>query len=153
MLRRFALALLALGPLAASSALSNPHDNFSAGVPGNPKKPARIVEVVMRDADGKMLFIPDRVEVRKGEQIRFKLRNEGEVDHEFVLATTAENLEHAEMMKMHPHMEHEDANARRLAPHKTGEIVWSFTKAGTFEFSCLIPGHREAGMTGTVLVK
>jgi len=33
------------------------------------------------------------------------------------------------------------------------EILWKFTKAGTFEFVCLIPGHREAGMVGKVVVK
>ena len=35
----------------------------------------------------------------------------------------------------------------------TGEILWRFTKAGSFDFSCLIPGHREAGMHGAVVVK
>ena len=126
---------------------------FSAGEPGNPKRPARIVQVTMREADGKMLFVPDRVEVRRGEQIKFVLRNNGALEHEFVLATAAENIKHAEQMQKNPEMEHDDPNARRLAPAKADEIVWKFTKPGTFEFGCLIPGHREAGMTGTVTVK
>ena len=50
-------------------------------------------------------------------------------------------------------MEHNDPNAKRLLPKKTAEMVWTFTKEGTFDFSCLIPGHREAGMTGTIIVK
>ena len=50
-------------------------------------------------------------------------------------------------------MEHDDPNAKRVEPTKTSEILWRFDKAGTFDFSCLIPGHREAGMTGTVIVK
>jgi uncharacterized cupredoxin-like copper-binding protein len=41
----------------------------------------------------------------------------------------------------------------RIPANKSGEIVWKFTKAGTFEFSCLIEGHREDGMTGIVVVK
>ena len=127
--------------------------SFSAGEPGDPKKPARVVQVTMREGDGKMMFVPDRVEVRKGEQIRFVLRNDGELEHEFVLATTEENLKHAEQMKKNPDMEHDDPNGKRLKPNATGEIVWHFTKAGTFEFACLIPGHREAGMFGTVIVK
>jgi len=129
------------------------HGEFSAGEPGNPKRPAQTILVIMREGDGKMLFVPDRVEVRKGEQIRFILRNNGQIEHEFVLATTEENLKHAEEMKKNPEMEHDDPNARRVAPRKTSEIVWRFTKAGQFEFGCLIPGHREAGMTGTVIVK
>jgi uncharacterized cupredoxin-like copper-binding protein len=126
---------------------------LSAGEPGNPKRPAQTILVIMREADGRMLFIPDRVEVKRGEQVRFVLRNNGLLEHEFVLATTEENIKHAEEMKKNPEMEHDDPNARRVAPRKTDEIVWRFTKAGQFEFGCLIPGHREAGMTGTVIVK
>jgi uncharacterized cupredoxin-like copper-binding protein len=50
-------------------------------------------------------------------------------------------------------MEHDEPNGTRLAPNKSGEIVWRFTKTGTFEYGCLIPGHREAGMTGIIVVK
>lgn len=81
------------------------------------------------------------------------LQNSGELDHEFVLASTEDNLKHAEAMKKSPDMEHDDPNAKRLAPKAKGEIVWRFTKAGQFEYGCLIPGHREAGMTGTIVVK
>jgi uncharacterized cupredoxin-like copper-binding protein len=128
-------------------------DSYSAGEPGDPKKPARVVQIAMGEADGKMLFTPVRIEVKKGEQIRFMLRNKGELEHEFILATTVENLKHAEAMRKNPDMEHDDPNGKRLAPKKAGEIVWKFTKAGEFEYSCLIPGHREAGMIGAVIVK
>jgi len=99
-----------------------------------------------------MDYAPAKIEVKRGEQIRFVLRNVGKEDHEFLLATTKENLAHAEVMKKHPHMEHDDPNGVRLAPSKTAEILWKFTKAGTFEFSCLIPGHRDYGMVGKVTV-
>ena len=39
-----------------------------------------------------------------------------------------------------------------VPPGKTGEIVWSFNRAGTFEFACLIAGHYQAGMVGTIHV-
>ncbi len=123
------------------------------GKPGDPKKPARIVQIVMRESDGKMIFIPDKLRIRKGEQIRFQLRNNGEIDHEFVLATVEENLKHMKEMEKNPDMEHDDPNARRVKPKKTAEIVWQFTKAGTFDFSCLIPGHRQAGMVGAIVVE
>ena len=131
---------------------SHSHDEaFSAGVPGDPKKPARIVQVTMSETDGKMIFMPEKIHVKKGEQVKFMLRNNGELEHEFILATTAENLKHGEAMKKNPDMEHDDPNGKRLAPKKTDEMVWKFTKAGEFEYSCLIPGHREAGMVGTVI--
>ena len=137
----------------AGPACAHEAAHFSAGEPGNPKKPARVVLVTMREGDGRMMFIPDKVEVRRGEQIRFVLTNTGQLEHEFVLATTEENLKHAEEMKKNPDMEHDDPNGKRVAPAKKSEIVWRFTKAGTFEYGCLIPGHREAGMTGIVIVK
>ena len=39
-----------------------------------------------------------------------------------------------------------------LAPGKTGEMGWQFTKAGEFLYGCLVPGHFEAGMVGTIKV-
>jgi uncharacterized cupredoxin-like copper-binding protein len=129
------------------------HATFSAGEPGDPNKPARVVEVKMFEGGGKMGFAPARIEVRRGEQIRFVLANNGEEDHEFVLATVAENRKHAEVMKKNPNMEHDDPNGKRLMPHGSSEIVWKFTKRGEFEFACLIPGHYEKGMFGKVIVK
>jgi uncharacterized cupredoxin-like copper-binding protein len=107
----------------------------------------------MEERDGKMLYVPDQVEIRTGETIKFVIHNIGQLDHEFVLATTQENLKHAEAMKMNPEMAHDDPNARRVAPKQTSEFIWKFTKLGRFEFACLIPGHRDAGMFGVVEVK
>lgn len=123
------------------------------GEPGDAKRPARPISVVMTDGDGKMAFIPSAIEVKQGDQIKFLLRNNGATDHELVLGTLEMNLEHAREMAENPDMRHEDPNAKRLAPKKTGEILWRFTKVGEFDFSCLIPGHREAGMTGKIIVK
>lgn len=146
--------LLSVSAWAGAGPAGHSHDEtFSAGEPGDPKKPTRIVQVTMGEADGKMMFVPNKVEVKKGKQIKFMLRNNGELDHEFVLATTQENLEHAEMMKKNPEMRHADPNARRVAPKQTSELVWKFTKKGTFEFACLIPGHYQAGMQGLIVVK
>jgi uncharacterized cupredoxin-like copper-binding protein len=147
----FAAAAIAVVQCAAAQAHDQPH--FSAGEPGDPKKPARVVNVTMREIDGKMTFVPARIEVRRGEQVRFLLRNAGELDHEFLLATTEENLKHAEEMKKNPEMEHDEPNGKRVAPKKSDQLVWRFSKRGEFEYGCLIPGHREAGMTGIVVVK
>ncbi|WP_175506954.1 cupredoxin family protein [Bosea sp. CRIB-10] len=149
-----ALAFSATLALAGPGGAGHGHgDDTAYGKPGDPKKPARLIQVTMTEKDGKMAFIPDRIEVRRGEQIKLAMRNNGELDHELVLATLEENLKHAIEMQKNPDMEHDDPNAKRLMPKKTGEIVWQFTKAGEFDFSCLIPGHREAGMTGKIIVK
>jgi uncharacterized cupredoxin-like copper-binding protein len=152
-MRRYTMPIAALAAaLGAGSALSH-EGHFSAGEPGDSKKPARIVRVLMQEGSGKMMFVPERIEVKRGEQVRFLLSNVGELEHEFVLASTEENLKHAEEMKKNPDMEHDDPNAKRVKPKGKDEIVWKFTKAGRFEYGCLIPGHREAGMTGTITVK
>ena len=145
------LALTALVTLAwpATGHEKHAHESYAAGEPGDPKKPSRTIEVEMSE----MAYTPSRIEVKRGEQIRFVIRNVGKEDHEFLLATTEENLKHAEDMKKHPHMEHDDPNGVRLAPKKSAEIVWKFTHAGTFEYSCLIPDHRDYGMIGRVTVK
>jgi uncharacterized cupredoxin-like copper-binding protein len=145
-----AVALAALA--AAQSARAHEHhahESYAAGQPGDPTKPSRTVEVEMSE----MAFQPSRIEVKQGEQIRFVIRNAGYEDHEFLLATTKENLKHAEIMKKHPHMEHDDPNGVRLTPKKSAEILWKFTRKGVFEYACLIPDHREFGMVGKVTVK
>lgn len=157
-LRAAAISILLLAGAPAIAGQGEPGhshgDGYASGAPGDPTKPARMVEISMKETgDGKMVFNHNYVEVKKGEQIRFVLHNAGEIDHEFVLATLKENLAHAEEMKKNPGMEHDDPNAKRLTPNAKGEIVWKFTKAGTFDFSCLIPGHRDAGMFGTITVK
>ena len=146
-----AIALIALAgtALPVMSHEQHGHETYSAGEPGNAKKPSRTIEVTMSE----MEFTPSRIEVKRGEQIRFIIRNAGTEDHEFLLATTEDNLKHAEVMKKNPKMEHDDPNGVRLAPKKTAEILWKFTKAGTFEYSCLIPDHRDYGMTGRITVK
>lgn len=156
MLGRRKLALAAIGSAVVSGAAyghGDGHGETAFGQPGDPKKPARIVQVVMRERDGKMAFIPGQIRVRTGEQIRFQLRNNGVVDHEFVIGTVEANLKHMKAMEKNPDMEHDDPNAIRLKPRGTGEILWRFTKPGTFDFSCLIPGHRQSGMFGTITVE
>lgn len=136
----------------STAVTAHAHDrrkSWSAGEPGDPKRPARTIEVAMSE----MAYEPWSIEVKRGEQIRFVIRNAGTEDHEFMLATAKENLAHAEEMKKHRHMKHSEPNAVTLAPKQSAELLWKFTKTGTFEYSCLIPDHREYGMTGRVVVK
>ena len=145
-----ATPLLSVAALAHSP--GEPHEHTDFGEPGNPKKAARTVQITMREEGAKMLFVPDRVEVSKGEQVRFVLTNEGFVNHEFVLGTQKEINEHAKEMKKNPGMEHDDAHSRTLGMYGTDQLVWRFTKVGRFVFACLIPGHLERGMIGAITV-
>jgi len=120
------------------------------GQEGNPKKVTRTIQVGMTDG---MRFTPADISVKRGETVRFVVRNDGKLLHEMVLGTKQAIAEHAALMKKFPEMEHADANIAHVTPGKTGEIVWQFSKAGEFQFACLQPGHFEAGMVGKVAVK
>jgi uncharacterized cupredoxin-like copper-binding protein len=76
----------------------------------------------------------------------------GEQVHEFVLGTPVSLDKHAEMMKKFPGMEHEEPYMIHVAPGEEGEVTWKFSESGEFAFGCLIPGHYDAGMKGTVSV-
>lgn len=119
------------------------------GIAGDPDKVSRSITVRMRDT---MRFHPDRIRVRLGETIRFVVRNEGRMLHEMVIGTPAVLREHAELMRRFPDMEHDAPWMVHVAPGATGEIVWHFNRPGAFEYACLIPGHYEAGMKGSLRV-
>ena len=119
------------------------------GIAGERREARRTIEVGMFDA---MRFTPARIDVKLGETVRFVVHNRGKAMHEFVIGTRAGNLEHAELMKKHPGMEHDEPWMAHVEPGKTGQIVWQFNRAGEFEFACLVAGHYDAGMKGVIRV-
>jgi uncharacterized cupredoxin-like copper-binding protein len=119
------------------------------GIAGDPKAAKRTVQVRMLDT---MRFVPDRIEVRLGETVRFVHHNTGMVLHEFVIGTRKDLDEHAALMVKFPNMEHDEPYMAHVPPGKTGEIVWHFNRAGEFDFACLIAGHYQAGMVGKITV-
>ena len=125
------------------------HDESPIGEPGVAAKVSRTIEV---DAADSMRFTPSNVSVKKGETIRFVIKNSGKVPHEFSLGTEKELKEHYEVMKKFPDMEHEEANKISLKPGTQGEVIWRFTKPGVVNFACLHVGHYDAGMKGQVKV-
>lgn len=119
------------------------------GIAGDRKAARRTIEITMRDD---MRFTPARITVRLGETIRFVHRNTGQVMHEFVLGNRQELDEHAALMKKFPTMEHDEPYMAHVPPGRTAEMIWTFNRAGEFDFACLIPGHYDAGMVGKVVV-
>ena len=151
------LALLALFAAPAWShgdgtARHSPHvasEQQPWGIAGDAKG-ARTVTLRMGDD---MRFVPDRITVREGETIRFAVRNGGKLLHEMVIGTPEALREHAALMQKFPKMEHEEPYMTHVKASHRGEIVWNFNRPGAFQFACLIPGHYEAGMVGTIVVE
>lgn len=145
---------IAFGSAQAGGDHGDAHNNhgsveMSIGKPGVATKATRTVVVEMGDD---MRFKPSAIQVKRGETIKLVVKNLGKIKHELNLGTQKELLEHLEVMKKYPDMEHDEPNKVTVAPGKQGEIVWQFTKAGKVDFACLVPGHYEAGMKGVVTV-
>jgi len=119
------------------------------GIAGDARAGIRTVRFTMADT---MRFTPDTLQVKQGETVKLVIRNDGAMLHEFVLGTKKELDEHAALMVKFPTMEHSEPYMAHVGPGKTGEIIWTFNRAGDFDFACLIAGHYQAGMVGKVRV-
>lgn len=120
------------------------------GIAGTATQVVRTVQVSMGDD---MQFSPRQMVVKQGETVRIQVHNTGKLLHEFVIGTPEENARHAELMIKFPGMEHDAPYMAHVDPGQVGEIIWTFNKPGQFEFACLIAGHHQAGMVGTINVQ
>lgn len=119
------------------------------GIAGDTKKVERTIALSMSDD---MKFTPNKIDVKQGETVRITLKNTGAQLHEMVIGTKKELDEHAALMVKFPTMEHDEPYMAHIAAGKTGEIIWTFNRAGEFDFACLIAGHYQAGMVGKIYV-
>lgn len=142
-------AALLLSAMLTMTTAAHADGDTDFGKPAKASAVTRTIEISMGDD---MRFKPDSIDIKQGEVIRFKLKNTGSMPHEMVLGTADEISEHAEMMKKMPDMQHNDPNMVRVQPGQVGEILWDFDLAGDFQFACLIPGHRDTGMKGSIHV-
>jgi len=155
LLLALATALASTGALAhgdeshAGHGSTPPAAQQAWGIAGDATAASREISVGLHDS---MRFSPERLVVLEGETVRLALANDGHVMHELVLGTEASLREHAEAMRQNPTMAHGDAHAVHVAPGGSGEIIWTFNRPGTYAYACLLPGHFEAGMAGTVEV-
>lgn len=119
------------------------------GIAGDARAVRRTITLRMGDD---MRFTPSHITVRRGETVRLRVQNQGQVLHEIVLGTPATLDEHAQLMIKFPAMEHDEPYMAHVAPGQAGELLWRFNRAGRFDFACLIAGHYQAGMRGTITV-
>lgn len=148
------LVLLSLVFTSSSLLATGSHDHshaggkgmFAVGQPVEGEQPDRVFQVSMRDTM-RFVFNPEFDMLREGEVIRFEVRNDGQIRHEFSIGNVEEQKQHAEMMRKMPNMKHEDPNTLSLQPGESGTITWRFEGGDTVVFACNIPGHYEAGMS------
>ena len=142
------------------------------GEKGDPSKIDRTIEIEMYDN----YYYPTQIEVKKGETIKFIVKNLGELVHEYNIGTKemhikhqpemaklveheillADKIDHEKMKKMSKKdhsLGHSHANSVLLEPNETGEIIWKFSKDISLEMACNMPGHYETGMVGKINIK
>lgn len=161
--RRAVISLALIGPFAVTAwahgtihhGQSRPEgavvrDQKPWGIAAETGQARRTITIRMSDD---MRFSPAHIALREGETVRLRAVNRGKVMHELVIGDRQELEAHAALMKKHPTMEHDEPYMAHVAPGRRGDIVWTFNRPGQFEFACLIPGHFEAGMRGTIEVR
>ncbi len=114
---------------------------------------ARVVLVAMTD----YAFNPTKIRVKQGETIRLVVANGGKVLHDI---TTLEFQGDAEAAGSVAHEGstahgHDDTPAFHVAAESggTAELLFVADEVGEFDLFCSVPGHKELGMTATLIVE
>mgnify|MGYP001595003334 CR=1 FL=1 len=114
------------------------------------------IEVTARDFS----FDPTTVTVVAGERYRVVFRNAGNTLHDWtvdgvpVREVVGQSSGSHDMTAMKP-----DPSDGRTRLHtaaeggKTAEVVFTPTLPGEYEYWCTVPGHRELGMRGKLVVR
>lgn len=142
----FSSTAFAAGSGGHSHGESHGHEGaqFGVGQPFN-GKPDRTVMVSMLDTM-RFEFSPELTDLHQGEVIKFVVKNDGSIVHEFSIGNSEEQMQHAEMMRKMPNMMHKDPNTVSLKPGEVANLTWRFMGKDKVVFACNIPGHFEAGM-------
>lgn len=88
---------------------------------------------------------PD-IQASVGDRIEFLIANNGKSFHAFGVTAAEEGFE-----GVIPGTEVHTAN-NPLKPGQTGESAFVPSKEGTYYYICTVPGHREMGMVGKIVV-
>lgn len=148
------LAAVAAGAVLLSLAACGGDDDTSTGG-ASPDSEVRTVEIHMVD----IAFEPDTLEVNRGQTIRFRFTNRGEVAHDAFIGDRDAQVDHEnDMRESDDNKGHdgghgdEERDAVTVEPGRTGELTYTFDDMATLEIGCHQPGHYDAGMKITVEV-
>ena len=132
-----------------TTGMDDMESDFSFGAPADAADADRTVEITASDD---LTFDPAEIAVSPGEVITFRVINDGQIPHDFVLGDEAAQEEHEEEMAEMEGMEHDEPNTLSVAVGETKELTWKFGEDGTVIFGCHEPGHYDGGMLGHVTV-
>jgi len=103
-----------------------------------------------------MTFSSSSFEVTAGVSVILTLVNQDALEHDFsILEIPVESVSEPDAVSAEHQMEMGEAAADpvlhvAVQPNETNQLTFTPTKPGTYEFYCTVPGHKEAGMVGTM---
>jgi uncharacterized cupredoxin-like copper-binding protein len=102
-----------------------------------------------------LAFSPMALEVTAGDRVKLTLQNHGALEHDFSIMEFPMEGGAEETGGM-DHAMGEDSEEPELhvaaGPGQSATLDFTPSKPGTYEFWCTVPGHKEAGMRGTLVV-
>lgn len=101
-------------------------------------------------------YTPSKVQVKYDTPVQLKLVNKDRIEHDIEIV----NIPHKKEAEDATHRENGHHHGNESIPsihihakaNSTAELTFTVLSAGVYEFYCTIPGHKEAGMTGTLEV-
>ena len=122
--------------------------NTAIGKPGDPNKISRIIKLTAIEN----MFLPNEIYVKEGETIQFIVKNAGNKKHEMIIDTMANLKKYAKIKRSNPETKTAGSSHIQLDPGESKALIWEFTKTGTIDFACPLPGHFK-GMRGKINVE
>ena len=133
-------------------------NGHAAAVNGEAHADTDLVEVTLVAIEGREWgFAPSVLELPVGRRVRLTLINPGDAEHDVEIARLpAEHIEAPAESNDHSRLaggyHDESVVATHAMPGGTATVLFTPTEPGEYEFACTIPGHREAGMIGKLVV-
>ena len=129
-----------------------------ANVDGEEAHVADLMEITLYTVEGRpWRFEPAILEVPVGHTVELTLVNDGRAEHDVEIhGMPFEPGEVDDSENEHPRLSgghhDQDVVAAHAEPGTTAIVVFTPTQVGEFDFECTIPGHKEAGMVGKLVV-
>lgn len=163
---KFLLTLVTFAAISTSVLADTGHGHGD----GNTPEPSRTIEIEA----GSMWFDPAQLKIAPGTTVRFRIENTAMIKHEFSIGSERMQQMHRQLMQQGGGHHGGDAQGEAmgghhgdmaghggmqsasvtLAPGETETLVWTAPEQGErIEYACFIPGHYEAGMKGTIMLR